>query len=127
MITRRFALGLTWATAASALWRAALAAAPRKPDLGDAVEGAYVGDVISDSQGSSKDDVRLTVRRIGRNLVEIASDYPRLPIVSVHLTSAMGRILNASGDTTFLYDRSKSPPHLDVSFHQEVSWSGERR
>jgi hypothetical protein len=127
MITRRLALRLSWATAASALWRPALADTPRKPDLADAVEGAYFGDVISDSQGSSKNDVTITVRRVGRNLVEITSDYPRLPVVSVHLTSAMGRILNASGDTTFLYDRSKSPPHLDVSFHQEVSWSGERR
>ena len=53
--------------------------------------------------------------------------YSRLPLVRVHLTSAMGKILNANGDTTFLYDRSKSVPHLDVSFHDEVSWSGERR
>ena len=66
------------------------------------------------------------MKRTGRNLVEVSSDYGRLPLVSVHLTSAMGRILNANGDTTFLYDRSKSPPHLDVSFHDEVSWSGQR-
>jgi hypothetical protein len=103
------------------------AATVRKPDLADAVQGTYFGDVISDSQGSSKSDVTVTVTRTGRNLVQITSDYSRLPEVSVHLTSAMGRILNGRGDTTFLYDRSKSPPHLDVSFHDEVSWSGERR
>jgi len=128
MITRRLALGI----AVSGLMSGAPAlasAAPkhRKPDLADAVEGDYSGDVISDSAGPSKDDVAVTVRRTGRNLVEITSDYGRLPTVSVGLTSAMGKILNARGETTFLYDRSKSPPHLDISFNGEVSWSGERR
>ncbi len=32
----------------------------RKPDLADAAAGTFVGDVISDSKGSSKSDVTLT-------------------------------------------------------------------
>jgi hypothetical protein len=106
----------------------AFAAEPvRKPDLGDAAEGVYAGDVISDSKGSSQSGVTLTVKRVDRNLVEITSDYPRLPVVQIPLTQAMGKILAARGDTVFLLDRSKSPAGLDVSFHNEVSWSGARQ
>ncbi|MDR7271012.1 hypothetical protein J2X20_003670 [Pelomonas saccharophila] len=101
--------------------------ARRKPDLGDAAEGSYAGDVISDSKGSSRSDVTLTVTRIGRNLVRITSDYPRLPVVEVPLTGVMGKILQARGDSVFLLDRSQSPAKLDVSFLNEVSWSGLKR
>jgi hypothetical protein len=103
------------------------AAPPRKPDLADAVEGGYFGDVISDSAGSSKSDVAITVTRVGRNQVQITSPYPRLPMITVRLERAMGKIVNANGDSPFVFDPAKSPAHLDVSFHNEVSWSGERR
>ncbi|MFO1435730.1 MAG: hypothetical protein U1F34_05010 [Gammaproteobacteria bacterium] len=97
----------------------------RKPDLGDAAQGTYFGDVISDSQGSSKSEVTLTITRIAKNKVRIDSDYPRLPVVEVALTSAMGKILNGgSGNTSFVLDPEKSPAGLDVSFNNEVSWSG---
>lgn len=99
----------------------------RKPDLADVAEGSYFGNVISDSKGSSRSGVALTVTRIGKNLVRVTSDYPRLPIVEVTLTQAMGKILNARGATTFLLDRSKSPVRLDVSFMNEVSWAGEKQ
>ena len=116
------ALAVPWALGAGA------AEDPkRKPDLGDAAEGTYQGDVISDSKGSSKSDVTLTVTRIGKNLVRVTSDYPRLPVVEVPLTLAMGKILQARGDSVFLLDRSQSPAKLDVSFNNEVSWSGQRR
>ena len=116
------ALALPWAL------RAAAADEPRrKPDLGDAAEGTYEGDVISDSKGSSKSGVTLTVTRIGKNLVRVSSDYPRLPVVEVPLTLAMGKILQARGDSVFLLDRTQSPAKLDVSFRNEVSWSGQRR
>lgn len=108
-------------------WSADAPPAQRKPDLGDAAEGSYEGDVISDSKGSSQSGVTLTVTRIGRNLVRVESNYPRLPVVEVPLTLAMGKILQARGDTVFLLDRSGAPAHLDVSFHNEVSWSGQRR
>src|SRR5689334_19908468 len=88
----------------------------RKPDLGDAAEGTYFGEVISDSKGSSKSDVTLTVTRIGLNRVRVTSDYPRLPVVEVSLTQAMGKILNQGGNTTFLLDRGKGAAKLDVSF-----------
>ena len=99
----------------------------RKPDLADAAQGTYVGDVTSDSKGSSKSDVTLTVTRIGKDLVRVSSDYDRLPAVEVPLTRAMDKILNARGPTAFLLDRSKSATRLDVSFMNEVSWAGTKR
>ncbi|MEP6874900.1 MAG: hypothetical protein ABI887_11090 [Burkholderiales bacterium] len=100
-------------------------APPRKPDLADAAAGIYVGDVISDSKGSSKSDVTLTVIRTAKDVVRVTSDYPRLPVVEVALTGAMGKILQRRGDTVFLLDPTNA--HLDVSFMNEVSWSGTRR
>ena len=94
----------------------------RKPDLADAVAGTYGGDVISDSKGSSRSDVTLTVTRTGPNTVTVTSSYSRLPTITVPLTTAMNTIQAAKGDSVFLYDRTKK--QLDVSFHSEVSWSG---
>jgi hypothetical protein len=99
----------------------------RKPDLADAAEGQYFGDVISDSKGASQSDVTLTVKRVGPNLVRITTDYARLPVVQIPLTQAMGKILQARGDSVFLLDRSQTPAQLDVTFLGEVSWSGKRR
>jgi hypothetical protein len=93
-------------------------------DLADLAEGSYYGNVISDSKGSSYSNVTVMVTRIGKNLVRINSDYSRLPVVEVPLTQAMGKILNASGASTFVLDRSKAPAGLDISFLNEVSWSG---
>ncbi|MCE4540348.1 hypothetical protein LXT12_24155 [Pelomonas sp. P7] len=83
--------------------------------------------MISDSKGSSRTGVTLTVKRIGKNLVRVTSDYPRLPVVEVPLTQAMGKILQSRGDCVFLLDRGPSPARLDVSFLNEVSWSGQQR
>ena len=99
----------------------------RQPDLGDVAEGRYFGDVISDSKGSSKSDVTLTVTRTGLNRVRITSDYPRLPVVEVSLQRALDKIVQSRGDTVFLYDWSKKPAKLDVSFNNEVSWSGTKQ
>ncbi|MEQ1519173.1 MAG: hypothetical protein ABL931_22070 [Usitatibacteraceae bacterium] len=99
----------------------------RKPDLGDVAEGKYFGEVISDSKGSSKAEVTLTVTRIGVNMVRITSDYARLPIIEVKLTKAMDKIVHASGATAFVLDRAKSPARLDVSFLNEVSWAGDKQ
>ena len=103
----------------------AFAQAQRKPDLADAVAGTPAGDVISDSKGSSRSNVTLTVTRTGPNTVQVTSDYPRLPTITVPLTTAMSTIQQARGDSVFLYDRAKKS--LDVSFNMEVSWSGTRQ
>jgi hypothetical protein len=121
----RRALALGLAVLMLPLGAQAQAPAPkRKPDLGDAAQGVYSGDVISDSKGSSQSGVTLTVTRVGANLVRVTSDYDRLPEVTVPLTRAMGKILQARGNSVFLLDRAKDPPGLDVTFNGEVSWSG---
>ena len=102
-------------------------ASKHKPDLADVAQGTYFGDVISDSQGSSQSGVTVIVTRIGKNRVQITADDARLPTVDVALTQAMDKILNASGATTFLLDRSQVPMWLDISFRNEVSWSGAKQ
>jgi hypothetical protein len=95
----------------------------RKPDLADAVAGTYVGDVISDSKGSSRSNVTLTLTRSGPNTVTITSNYKRLPVINVPLESVMGNIQHTSrADSVFVYVRAKQ--QLDVTFQNEVSWSG---
>lgn len=125
---RSFTMVLVAVACATAAWAPqAWSADPskRKPDLADAAEGQYFGDVISDSKGSSKDGVTLTVTRVGPNLVKVSADYARLPTVQVPLTQAMGKIVQARGDSVFLLDRAQA--QLDVSFLNEVSWSGKKR
>ena len=99
----------------------------RKPDLGDVAEGRYFGDVISDSKGPSHNDVTLIVTRTGVNRVRITSDYPRLPVVEVALQRALDKIVQSRGNTAFVYDWAKKPARLDVSFDNEVSWSGNKQ
>ena len=103
------------------------ASAQRKPDLGDVAEGRYAGDVISDSKGSSHDGVTFTLTRVGANRVRITSDYSRLPVVEVTRTRAIDKIVPGRGNTAFVYDWAKKPARLDVSFNNEVSWSGTKQ
>jgi hypothetical protein len=127
-VQRRILLGLAAAAlAAGALAQTPAAKPERKPDLGDVAEGRYVGDVISESKGSSRNDVTLTITRIGVNRVRISSDYPRLPVVEVQLQRALAMIVQARGNTAFVYDWAKKPAKLDVSFDNEVSWSGTKQ
>lgn len=96
----------------------------RKPDLADMMAGTYQGNVTSDSRGSSRSDVTLTLTRVGVNQVRITSDYPRLPVVTVPIERVMQSVMATSGTTVFLYDMTRQPPRLDVSFNSEVSWAG---
>src|SRR6478609_10221252 len=81
----------------------------RKPDLADFVEGTYEGDVISDARGSSQSGVTVTVKRVGKNVIEVSCDYARIPTVTIPLTQAMSSILAARGDAVFVMDRDKDP------------------
>ncbi len=96
------------------------------PDLATTLEGVWYGDVISDSKGSSRSDVIVTIRRTSRNTIAISSDYARLPAVTVTLTRAMQTILAAEGDTVINYDLAKDKKQLGIVFEGEVAWSGVR-
>lgn len=119
----------TWILALTSLFMMfglANAAAPApKPDLADAAAGTYHGDVISDAQGASQDDVDITVVKIGPNQVRVTSSYPRLPAFTVRLTKAMNTIQQASGTNVFLLDLAKRPNDLHVTV-ADASWAGTR-
>ena len=109
---------------------AALAETPkpgpaRQADLADSVAGTYRGDVLSDARGSSRENVTITVTRTGPNRVEVKSDYPRIPTVTIALEKAMDAILAASGPSVFLLDTVRSPERLDLTI-DDASWSGNR-
>jgi hypothetical protein len=57
----------------------------------------------------------LTVTRVGRNLVKVTSDYSRLPEITIPLTRAMDKIVQARGGSVFLYDPANQPSGLGVS------------
>jgi hypothetical protein len=97
----------------------------RRPDLADEVAGDWRGDVVSDSQGAGRPGVDLTITLIGHNRVQIGSDYDRLPVTIIPLEKAMSSIVNRRGDSPFAFNLRTG--QLDVSFHNEVSWSGRKR
>ncbi len=101
------------------------ASAPHKADLADRIAGTYKGAVISDARGSSRSNVTITVTRTGPNKVEIKSDYPRIPTVTIPLEQAMDAILAASGPYVLLLDTVRSPDRLDLTI-DDASWSGTR-
>ena len=111
--------------AGSALAETPKAAPAHKPDLADRVAGIYKGNVASDARGSSRNNVTITVTRTGPNKVEIKSDYPRIPTVTIPLEKAMDAILAASGPSVFLLDTVRSPDRLDLTI-DDASWSGAR-
>ncbi len=100
--------------------------APPRVDLADTAAGTYRGDVISDARGSSHSDVTITVTKVGPGTVRVTSSYSRLPAFTVKLTRAMNTIQQASGNTVFLLDLSKTPRHLDVTV-DDASWSGDKQ
>lgn len=104
-----------------------LSAQAKKPtDLADVAQGTYHGDVISDARGSSQSDVTITVTKTAPGTVEVTSSYPRLPKFTTRLTRAMQTIQQASGNTVFLLDLSRTPNRLDITV-DDASWSGERQ
>ena len=91
------------------------AAAKRKPDLADAVAGTYEGKVTADARGSSGTEVEIVVKRVGKNLVEVSSDYDRVPTVRIPLIRAMTTIMYGRGHNGFLIEQHKDPRRLDLS------------
>jgi hypothetical protein len=95
--------------------------------LADLVVGTYAGDVVSDSKGSSRSDVILTITKLDKSTVRVTSDYPRLGAIDLTLTRTGSRIASANGDTTFLLDLEQHPPTLAYNPHGEVAYHGSKR
>jgi hypothetical protein len=98
-----------------------------RPDLADTVIGTYVGDVISDSKGSSKPGVTLYVTKVDKSTVRVASDYARLPTVEVPIGVYSNQVLATRGAAVFVLNRNKSPQMLDFNPDGSVSFAGVRK
>lgn len=98
----------------------------RPADLAEEVAGTWVGDVISDARGSSHSGVMVTITRVGPNLVEISTDYARIPRVRIPLEQALNAIVQASGDHVFVINRDVDPRRLDLTI-DDASLSLQRR
>ena len=94
---------------------AAAQTAKRKPDLADIAAGTYEGSVVADTRGGSQSGVVITVRRVAKNVVEVSSDYDRVPTVRIALTAAMDAIIAARPGNGFLIERGKDAKRLDLS------------
>jgi hypothetical protein len=96
-------------------------------ELASLVAGTFYGDVISDSQGSSRSDISVTIDRIDSNNVRVTSDYQRIGIVEIALARAGNKIVNSGGDTPFLVDLDRSPLTLAVDPHGEIAYRGTKQ
>ena len=95
----------------------AVAANPvqKKLDLADRVVGTYEGAVVSDSRGSSRNNITVTITKIGRNMIEIKCDYARIPSRRVQLEQVAESIQAVSGsDITFLVELQRDANRIDL-------------
>ncbi|NMQ28203.1 toll/interleukin-1 receptor domain-containing protein [Candidatus Accumulibacter phosphatis] len=113
--------------ASSELSTATQAPAKVLVELADAVVGDYWGEVISDSRGSSRTHIGVTVRKLGPNRVRATSSYDRIGTVDVELTQIDKQILSTGGDTPFMVDLGAAPPTLLLNPHNELAYRGTLR
>ena len=119
------------ATALAASLTAASASAQReaRADLADAAAGTYRGDVISDSRGSSRSGVTITITKTGPDTVQVVSSYDRLSTVSTRLARYQDTVQNVGTPTgpleVFLLNTANTPLRLDLTI-DGASWSGEK-
>jgi hypothetical protein len=103
------------------------ATAAAQADLADAVVGTYAGDVIADSQGSSRSNVVVTLQKIGPNAVRVTSPYSRIGTLEVELTQAGQQIVNATGNTPFAVNLAATPAKLLLNPQNELAYSGTKQ
>ena len=96
-------------------------------ELADLVVGSYLGNVMSDSKGSSRSDIDVTVTRLDRYTVRVTSSYQRLGTVDVTLTRIGNQILGAGGDSPFMVDLDRNPPTLQINPHNELAYAGTKQ
>ena len=83
--------------------------------------------MIADSKGSSRSDIAVTVAKIDRSKVRVASDYQRMGTIEIALTRTGNQIINAGGDTTFMVDLDRSPPTLVLDPRGEIAYRGTKQ
>jgi hypothetical protein len=93
-------------------------------ELADLVVGTYLGNITSDSKGSSRSDVLVTVTRIDRTKVRVTSDNQRIGTLEVDLTRIGDNLFNFGGNSTLIAYTKKNPPELVLTARGEVSYGG---
>ena len=96
-------------------------------ELADLVVGTYFGNIGSDSKGSSRSDVFVTVTRLDRTKVRVTSNNARIGTFEVDLTRIGDNLFNVGGDSIFTAYVSKNPPELVLTARGEVSYRGTKR
>ena len=95
--------------------------------LADLVTGTYFGNVMSDSKGSSRSDIDVTITKLDRYTVRVTSDYPRIGTVDVTLTRIGNKIFAAGGDSPFIVDLDQNPPTLTFNPRNELAYGGTKQ
>ncbi|MCX5930603.1 MAG: hypothetical protein NTW83_01885 [Cyanobacteria bacterium] len=95
--------------------------------LADLVIGTYFGNVVSDSKGSSRSDIEVTITKLDRYTVRVTSDYQRIGIVDVTLTRSGNMILNVGGDSVFILDLDQNPPTLAFNPRSQLAYVGTKQ
>ena len=96
-------------------------------ELADLVVGTYLGNINSDSKGSSRSDVFVTVTRIDRARVRVTSDNQRIGTFDVDLTKIGDDLFNVGGASTLIVYPRRNPPELALIARGEVSYGGTRQ
>jgi hypothetical protein len=96
-------------------------------DPADLVLGSYLGSISSDSKGSSRSDVVVTVTRLDRLKVRVTSDNARIGTFEVDLNRIGDTFFNVGGNSTFIAYTARNPPQLTLTARGEVSYQGLKR
>ena len=95
--------------------------------LADLVIGTYFGNVMSDSKGSSRSDIDVTITKLDRYTVRVTSDYQRFGTVDVTLTRIGNKIFSVGGDSAFIVDLDQNPPTLAFNPRMELAYGGTKQ
>jgi hypothetical protein len=97
-------------------------------DAADVAAGTYQGDVTNRVTGGPVENVSVTIRKIGPNLIRMESLCPCMPATSFKITSEPSSIYATDDVQTrnnFHIDLTRSPHYLDI-FAQGSAWAGVR-
>jgi hypothetical protein len=96
-------------------------------DLASLVVGHYEGDVLSDSKGSSRRHVPLSITQVDGVTVRVSSSEPRIGTLDIRIYRYENRILADGGDSSFIVDLDRRPPVLLFNPHGELAYSAVKK
>ena len=81
---------------------------------------------MADSKGSSRSDIGVTITKLDRYTVRVASDYHRLGTVDVTLTRIGNMIFNAQ-QFAIHSGLDRTPPTLAFNRRNELAYGGTKQ